>query len=58
MNSIRVRQFLVTFFLACGTLGLTAQTLDTGILGTITDSSGAVVPSDRREAHYANGRGR
>jgi Carboxypeptidase regulatory-like domain len=43
MRNIRVHRSFATFLIAAGVSCLTAQTLDTGILGTITDPTGAVV---------------
>src|SRR5258708_26012219 len=43
MTNTRAHRFLATFLVATGAFCLTAQTLDTGILGTITDPTGAVV---------------
>jgi outer membrane receptor protein involved in Fe transport len=43
MRNIRAHRYFATFFIAAGALCLTAQTLDTGILGTITDPTRAVV---------------
>jgi hypothetical protein len=43
MTSTQARRFLATFLVATAAFCLTAQTLDTGLLGTITDPTGAVV---------------
>src|SRR5262249_52457890 len=43
MKIIQRDSFLVTLLLTCGVCCLSGQTLDTGILGIVTDPSGAVV---------------
>src|SRR5262249_29598865 len=43
MRNIWAYRFFATFFVAIGAFCLPAQTLDTGVLGTITDPTGAVV---------------
>src|SRR5215467_13569691 len=40
MRIIRIHLLVVVLFVTAGILGLTAQTLDTGILGTIVDPGG------------------